>query len=121
MENLKENEVRIGSSVIEVREISIEQILSIWDSFQKNKETSTILDLVSSLLEQVTSVNLEFVKKLKPSEIHKLIEAVKEKNSSFLLIAVSLGVEDIVIDAAKNLKEIVKKEITKIFLQQNQN
>lgn len=120
MDNLKADEIRIGSHVIEVREITIEQVLEAWDSFSKSKEES-ILDVLSRLLKIVTSVDMAFVKKLKPSEIHKLIEAVKEKNSGFLKIADSLGAGDIVQEALKQFKDIVKKEVMKIFMEQKQS
>jgi hypothetical protein len=113
---MKDGEIRINARIIEVKEITIGQILDSWEKLTKE---SSIFDIMKLAIPIVTNMSFEEVKALKPSEIAKIIEEVKRKNKGFLLIADSLGLGDVVREMLANVKRNIIGEILAAQTKQN--
>jgi len=109
--NLNENEILIGQKLYTINEIRVNQIISLMDAFKSGEKG--VFDVLHLILKLVCNVTLEDLKTMTFKEIHSIIEAVKNTNNGFFLIAESLAVEDL----AKKILSQIMDEVKADFLQ----
>ena len=116
--------VELGSDIrLEVKELTVEQILKFYDDFAKMESGSeeddssgagplAYVETLFKLSIEAEHFTFEDLKKLTPSEIKEIYNTFKDVNKVFFEVSQSLGLNN----ALEGLVAEAKKDFTKIFL-----
>jgi len=111
--------VELGDVKLEVKELTVAQILQFYDDFSKMDDVDSIKDGTKDYLRKIYDLSIgseqftfdDMMEKLTPSEIKQIFEAFKGANKVFFEVSQSLGI----MSALEGLVAEIRKDFIQIF------
>jgi len=95
--------IKIDDKEITVKELRVKDILSVFDMAGQKGIDDWSKQIETFLPKITTGISIEDLKKMAPSEIKQIVDAVKEVNNDFLAVARTLGLGKLIGDLKKTI------------------
>jgi len=108
--------LKIDDREITVRELTVKQIMGLFDSAgQGDATTDDLAGILKDKLSLVSDLALEDVASMAPSELRQVWDAVKEVNTDFFDLARAVGLGQAVDKVLAQLKEALLSDFSSLF------